>query len=346
MAVIRVPADYRTIQEAVNAARPGDTVRVAGGVYAEAVTIREGRDRLAIIGSGPDNVILQGEGEEAGFAITGSARVTLAGFTVIGFLNGIQVATSDNVIRDMVAADCIDEGFDVLPDASRNLFIRVLSRNNGGEGIEINGAANWVIGSEFESNGDDGIDINGEGNLASENRASGHFRGENPAGITMEGNRNLAVNNCLVGNRWGLSTDAAGLLVFGNVMSRNSELGALFQDAADSLVLANEFSCHGEEGIHFNGATRIRVILNKAEENGTEGFELSNNTTALVVDDNEVKGNGLGGIRLTLTARDDVVRRNELEESNPDLLNEAPADAGNVLDENDCETSQPPGFCC
>mgnify|MGYP003884552943 CR=1 FL=1 len=58
MAVRRVPADYRTIQEAVAASGPGDTVRVTGGVYTGTVTIGPGRDGLAVIGSGPDNVIL------------------------------------------------------------------------------------------------------------------------------------------------------------------------------------------------------------------------------------------------------------------------------------------------
>ena len=345
MAVRRVPAEFRTIQAAVEASAPGDTIRVAGGVYAECVTIGEGKDRLAILGAGADSVILQGEGKGAGFAIRGSAGVTIAGFTVTGFYVGVEVATCDNVIRDVVTTDCIDDGITGTEGASRNLFCRVLSRNNGDEGIEINGVHSYVVDSTLERNGDDGIDINGEGNLATGNRASGHLQGDDPAGITIEGSNNRAVGNRLVGNRWGLSTNAAGLLVFANVMIRNREFGALFRNT-DLLVLANEFSCHGEEGAHFNGASRVRVLLNKAEDNDTEGFELSNNTTALVVDDNEVKGNGLGGVRLTTSAAGNAVRRNELKGSNPDILNEAPAGAGNQFADNDCKTSQPPRLCC
>ena len=36
---ISVPHDYATIQEAVDAAKPGDTVRVATGVYNETVGV-------------------------------------------------------------------------------------------------------------------------------------------------------------------------------------------------------------------------------------------------------------------------------------------------------------------
>ena len=99
MAVHRVPADFRTIQAAVEEAAPGDTIRVAGGIYAESVRIGPGKDRLAIIGAGPGNAILQGEGRGAGFLIEGSGGVTIAGFTVTGFGIGIDILTSDNVIR-------------------------------------------------------------------------------------------------------------------------------------------------------------------------------------------------------------------------------------------------------
>ena len=39
-AVLRVPSDFPTIQQAVNAAAAGDTVVVSGGRYPEAVTLK------------------------------------------------------------------------------------------------------------------------------------------------------------------------------------------------------------------------------------------------------------------------------------------------------------------
>ena len=40
-AVIRVPKDYNSIQEAINAAAPGDRIEVAPGVYNESITLKK-----------------------------------------------------------------------------------------------------------------------------------------------------------------------------------------------------------------------------------------------------------------------------------------------------------------
>ena len=58
---IKVPADYPTIQAAVDAAKPGDLVLVAPGVYKEAVKVTT--DDLTIRGLDRNKVILDGEFE-------------------------------------------------------------------------------------------------------------------------------------------------------------------------------------------------------------------------------------------------------------------------------------------
>jgi len=55
-AVLQVPAEYATIQAAVNAAAPGDTVMVAAGVYEEQVVI--GSD-LVLLGAGVGQTVVQ-----------------------------------------------------------------------------------------------------------------------------------------------------------------------------------------------------------------------------------------------------------------------------------------------
>src|SRR5262245_60459403 len=70
--VLRVPGDYPTIQEAINAARPGDTVQVRAGTYKESLTINKEialvaqafdqadptKNTTTIDGSGQENTIL------------------------------------------------------------------------------------------------------------------------------------------------------------------------------------------------------------------------------------------------------------------------------------------------
>jgi plastocyanin len=59
LALLRVPEDYPTIQSAVNAARAGDLVSIAPGVYHEAVTVKT--PDLTIRGRDRNTVILDGE---------------------------------------------------------------------------------------------------------------------------------------------------------------------------------------------------------------------------------------------------------------------------------------------
>ena len=57
---ISVPNDYKTIQEAVDAAARGDTVWVAAGVYEETVVIKQA---MTLCGAGSDQTIIDGGGK-------------------------------------------------------------------------------------------------------------------------------------------------------------------------------------------------------------------------------------------------------------------------------------------
>jgi len=58
--VINVPDDYPTIQEAVNAANPGDTIIVSSGIYYEHITIS--KNHLTLLGENPSSTIIDGNG--------------------------------------------------------------------------------------------------------------------------------------------------------------------------------------------------------------------------------------------------------------------------------------------
>lgn len=93
--VRRVPGDYPTIQEAVDAADPGDLVLIAPGVYNEAVNVAT--DQLTIRGLDRNDVILDGEFElENGIRVLGASGVAVENMTAINYtVNGFYWIEAD-----------------------------------------------------------------------------------------------------------------------------------------------------------------------------------------------------------------------------------------------------------
>ena len=93
--VRRVPSDYPTIQEAVDAAVPGDLVLIDPGVYNEAVNVVT--DELTIRGLDRNEVILDGEFElENGIRVLGANGVAVENMTAVNYtVNGFYWIEAD-----------------------------------------------------------------------------------------------------------------------------------------------------------------------------------------------------------------------------------------------------------
>lgn len=88
-----VPGEYATIQLAINAASPGDTVRVAPGTYHESIAMRRG---ICLLGSGAKRTILDAQGQGRALVDLSDAPGSIvAGFTMRGTAPKVGCANED-----------------------------------------------------------------------------------------------------------------------------------------------------------------------------------------------------------------------------------------------------------
>ena len=92
LSIVNVPADYPTIQEAVNSVSPGQTIHVAAGTYHEHVTVNKS---LTLIGE--KGATIDGGGGGKVIYIT-TNNFNISGFTIQNGLFGIYLKGSNNSV--------------------------------------------------------------------------------------------------------------------------------------------------------------------------------------------------------------------------------------------------------
>ena len=110
---IYVPIDYPTIQQAIDAASPGDTVFVYNGTYHEGNGVKISKNGITLQGEDKDSTTIHGKWTaEMVVHVTGD-YVTVRGFTVAGSTErgyGIYVWANSSIISDNNLIDGDDCG--------------------------------------------------------------------------------------------------------------------------------------------------------------------------------------------------------------------------------------------
>lgn len=166
---------YSTIQAAVSAAQPGDTVLVDNGNYVGFVASRSGTPaaRITIRAVGSNVVIDRSNPDGNGISITNVSYVTVEGFTVVNatsrgiaargatadapmrglevFDNTVQGAASDNIYLSQVADSLIEGNSSSGSRAEHGMYLT----NAGSDGTTLRG-------NRLFNNAKDGLHMNGD----------------------------------------------------------------------------------------------------------------------------------------------------------------------------------------
>ena len=128
-------ADFTSIQEAINASRPEDTIYVYRGTYYEHLLLNK---TLSIIGENPKTTIIDGNGTGVNIDIS-SGVVRIDGFTIQNGSTGIHIF-GPGIRADITNSHLRWNDYGLLADDFSDLVIRSSNATYNEYGVSINNA--------------------------------------------------------------------------------------------------------------------------------------------------------------------------------------------------------------
>jgi len=234
---ITVPDDYEKIQEAINAAKSGDTIFVKAGTYNEDwISVNK---PVSLVGDNQKSLIYYHSA--LGFIVTANnARVT--GFTIMSIeaMQGYAISIANS-------SDCVIEN-------------NLIEDNLVGISVYGSSSGNTISGNVLECNERSIELIDSPGNTISENNITGAL----VSGISLD----ASSGNTVSGNRISDLEDGMGALMLwrssNNVIVRNLLFGGnpMFMIDYSSNTLSENFVMDSEYGIVVGASSSNNIYSN------------------------------------------------------------------------------------
>lgn len=285
--------DAETINEALDTALDGDTIRVMSGTYEERLVIDK-RVNISRLGTG--SATIRGTGEGDVIQIT-SDNVTLVGFIVE--LSGtrwgdagVMVSGKGATLKDL---KCINNDIGVFLDKVVECKVENVTCESNNWGIYLReGGNNTIVNSTFEENLYQGISLSGsKGNLIRNNSVG--YNGNGIGLYSDADNNTLEENGC---GRNSLTDDSKGLIIQnsnGNLIQNNSfnfdQIGILCEYSSNNQFLSNECYSNDKAGISFFSSSGDLLIGNEITYN-TDGISLGASKD-IIIQGTIMKSNGI-----------------------------------------------------
>lgn len=268
----RVPQDFETIQEAVNAASDNDRIVISSGTYIENVTVT--KNGLTFLGKKVilDGTLLDGT-DGTTLNLTGN-NITIEGLTFVNGSTQVSITGDDATIRKCTFRNASSNAVRVSGvDAVVDRCVITYPENDG---VSITGANAKVTACRVTNSGDGGIYISGTGARVERCTTSNMVDG---AGIEVDGNAAFVSRNRVSGcDDYGIDVSGNDARVEANVVTATDESG-IYVFGDNPRIIGNSVSnIAGEDsGIDVDGTNPGGLIERNVVSDTTEdGIEVSN----------------------------------------------------------------------
>jgi parallel beta-helix repeat protein len=261
-AVSSVVGPGESIQKAVNAAHPGDTI-VVRGVHREDVVIRKNGIKLRGVGNavieapprakadspcsktfGPEAICVLGDVNIKTGKLEGQrvSDVSVSGFTIRGFKQ--KPKGEGTIMIDVFGA--------------RNATVEgnhVVGNNGAGIGIGAEGLNNTIENNDLTDNKDAGVSVlQGEHNATVANNT---FTGNDRGIFATDSTETKILSNDFTGNNLGMLVEkSTGTRIVSNDITDSTVVGTVIFESTGTKIVSNDISRSGETGITIFGPER------------------------------------------------------------------------------------------
>ncbi len=292
--VIKVPQDFFTIQDAVDAAADGDTIQVGAGTYLETVVI-----------DGFTDLVVRGKGKVVIDSDTGAAALTLSNSTdcVVekiraedGPGHGFLVLSSTDCTLSKCRVENVDGDGVRLDDCTGITVSKCNIRDTGDDSIALAvGSLEPAIDCTVTKNkcrdsGLDGVGVNGTGNLIEKNQVKQAGNEGLDTDETTPGGSNVFLANRVI------KPAGVGIRITGtaneareNKVVKSGERAVHVEGGSDHVVEGNKLAKAGNDGIRVeSGVNGVSLLDNKVPKAGDDGIEVDGD--GATIDGNKISG--------------------------------------------------------
>ena len=251
---ITVPDDYQTIQEAINAASPGDTIIVSSGLYAEEqINVNKSLSLLADGG-----VLVDGLNKGHVFYVTAS-HVTIQGFTVKNSKTdmwGIQLKNVQNCTLEQ----------NIIRDCWKGVTLTLSNNNTVIDNKLLSTWMNGVYLYESSNNKITNNTLTGIGSVlirrSDNNTLSGNtVSSASGSGVHLDDSRyNTITSNSLYGPEWGIDLDDSR---YNSIMNNTITYGGVSISTSSNNTLSNN-TIATDRGVYLSGSSNNTLTANDA----------------------------------------------------------------------------------